>query len=125
MGNSSATFSAKRGWSANRDLTIAGAVTTPTTGSAVVTLTTDDVQKITLHGATPVITLPAAAAGLELVVYLIQDATGSRIPTYATVRWAAATAPTLSTAATSIDIVKFQCFDGTNWEGSLIGKAYA
>lgn len=124
MGNRDLSFSAVAGWGAGRDLTVVS-VTTPTTGSAVVTLTYDDVQKITLHGATPVITLPAAVKGSQLVVYLIQDATGSRIPTYATVRWAAATAPTLTTAAASTDIVKFDCYDGTNWEGTLVGKAFA
>lgn len=125
MGNSDLSFSAARGWAAGRDLTTAAAVTTPTTATATVTLTRDDVQALTLHGATPVIAAPTPQLGDELVVYLIQDGTGSRIPTYTGIRWAAATAPTLSTAAASVDIIKLSCYDGTHYEGTLVGKAFA
>jgi len=55
---------------------------------------------------------------------LIQDATGSRSITWpATVKWAEGTAPTLSTAAASVDIVTF-FFNGTNYYGSL-AKGFA
>ena len=48
---------------------------------------------------------------------LIQDATGSRTVTWpATVKWPAGTAPTLTTAAGSVDKITFY-WDGTNYHG--------
>lgn len=62
------------------------------------------------------LTLPAAAAGKELVLVLKQDGTGSRTVTWpAAVKWPSATAPTLSTAAGRSDVVVLRCVDGTNW----------
>ncbi len=77
---------------------------------------------ITLNGATPVLTLPVPPAkGASKTVYLVQDATGSRIPTWAasggTVKWVGAAAPTLQTAAASVDSVDFTSYDGVNWVG--------
>jgi hypothetical protein len=80
-------------------------------------------QKITLNGnCTFTFTAPSYAANLLLV--LVQDATGSRTITWpATVKWAEGTAPTLSTAANSIDIASF-FYDGTNYYGS-VAKGFA
>jgi hypothetical protein len=99
-------------------------ITTPTTASATVLVSLPSVASttvLTLHGATPVITLPAAAAGYKKLVVLVQDATGSRIPTWAatggTVKWVGAAAPTLQTAAAAVDEVEFTSYDGVNWVG--------
>jgi hypothetical protein len=62
------------------------------------------------------LTLPAAAAGKELVLVLKQDGTGSRTVTWpAAVKWPAATAPSLSTGAGRSDVVVLRCVDGTTW----------
>ena len=73
-------------------------------------------EKSTLTGnCTYTFTSPSGPCNLTFKV--IQDATGSRTVTWpATVKWGAGTAPTLSTAANSIDIVTFY-FDGTNYYG--------
>jgi hypothetical protein len=99
--------------------------TTPTGASAVVSVSDPSVAStslITLHGATPVVTIPAVRVGYKKTVYLIQDATGSRIPTYActggAVKWVGAAAPTLQTAAGSIDKVSFESYDGINVVGT-------
>ena len=56
-------------------------------------------------------------AGL-LVLKLTQDATGSRTATWpAAVKWPGGTAPTLTTAANSVDVIRF-FFDGTNYYGT-------
>lgn len=77
---------------------------------------------LTLNGATPVITLPQPRAGLKKVLYLIQDGTGSRIPSYVVpggaVKWVGAAAPTLQTAAGGTDRITFECYDGVNLVGS-------
>lgn len=73
-------------------------------------------------------TLTGSAAGraptLELV--LTQDATGSRTVTWpAAVKWEGG-APTLSTAAGSIDRVVLTSYNGgTTWLANLVGKGYA
>jgi hypothetical protein len=80
------------------------------------------ITALTLSGAAPVITLPAPRAGAIKRLYLIQDATGSRIPSWVTpggaTRWVGAAAPTLQTAAGSVDRVTFECYDGVNWVGA-------
>jgi hypothetical protein len=56
-------------------------------------------------------------AGL-LILELTQDATGSRTATWpAAVKWPNGTAPTLTTAANSVDVIRF-FFDGTNYYGT-------
>lgn len=58
------------------------------------------------------------------ILYVIQDATGSRTLSWnAAFKWAGGTAPTLSTAAGAKDILTFVC-DGTNLYGA-IQKAFA
>lgn len=75
-----------------------------------------NIQKSTLTGnVTYTFTAPAGEGRFQLV--LVQDATGSRTATWpASVKWSGGTAPTLSTAANSIDIVTFY-YDGTNYYG--------
>ena len=53
-----------------------------------------------------------------ILVELIQDGTGSRTVTWPTVRWAGASAPTLSTTAAYIDHIYF-FYDGTNYNQVL------
>lgn len=76
---------------------------------------------LTLVAATPVIKLPAPAVGKKKVLLVIQDATGSRVPSFTSVsgaiRWVGSAAPTLTTAATKIDKITFECVDGVNWIG--------
>lgn len=73
-------------------------------------------QKITLtDNCTLSFTAPSGPGRLQLKV--IQDGTGSRTITWpAAARWSGGTAPTLSTAASSVDIVTFW-YDGTNYDG--------
>jgi hypothetical protein len=77
---------------------------------------------VTLNGATPAITLPQPRAGAIKRLYLVQDATGSRIPSYVVpggaMKWAGGAAPTLSTAAGKVDRVTLESFDGVNWYGT-------
>lgn len=76
---------------------------------------------ITLNGVTPVLTLQAVTAGKaqELEVTLIQDATGSRVPSWANVTWAAGVAPTISSGATTRTYFTF-ISDGTTWTGYVV-----
>lgn len=92
-------------------------------GTAItLALTNGTVQVITLTG-TATITMPAAVAGKSFVLYLKQDATGSRTVTWSTVKWPGGTAPTITSTASKQDIYSFFS-DGTSWFGATVGQNY-
>jgi len=85
-------------------------------------LTNGTVQIITLTG-NATITMPTATSGKSFIIYLKQDATGSRTVTWSTVKWAGGTAPTITSTASRQDILSFFA-DGTNWYGVVVGQNY-
>jgi len=76
-------------------------------------------QKLTLTGNVT-LTFSPPSGPCNLVLKLVQDATGSRSVTWPAgvngVKWAAGTTPILTTTANAIDIVSFY-YDGTNYYG--------
>lgn len=88
-------------------------------------LNDSQVAKLTL-GGNRTLALSEHVVGGSYLLKVIQDGTGSRlISSYGSnVKWAGGTAPTLSTAAGSVDLLKFVS-DGTYLYGSVVGKAYA
>ena len=73
-------------------------------------------------------TMPSGAglqAGTALTLILTQDGTGSRTGAFTSVKWAGATAPTLTTTATTgVDILTFITFNGGSspvWYGFVAG----
>lgn len=60
-------------------------------------------------------------------LYQKQDGTGNRTVAWpSSVKWAGGTAPTLSTAANSMDVLVFESLDGgTSWYGSLVGANFS
>jgi hypothetical protein len=113
-------------------VTVASAGEVVATASPTTTYTANfasaQIFKLTLGGNTA-ITLSGATNGIGCgyTFYLIQDGTGSRVPTFSpTPKWPYGTAPTLSTAAGSVDIVVIETTDGaTTAYANLAGKAYA
>jgi len=91
-------------------------------GTAItLNLANGNVQKLTLTGnCTITLTSPASGAFRSLLLYVFQDATGSRTITWpASVKWGTAGAPTLSTTASKMDKILLDTVDGgTNWYGS-------
>lgn len=86
-------------------------------------LTNGTVQTVTMTGNCT-FTMPTATAGKSFVLITVQDATGSRTATFTSVKWPSATAPTLTTTATTgRDILTFFS-DGTNWYGTY-AQAFA
>lgn len=66
------------------------------------------------------LTLPAVGVGKRFELYLTQDATGSRVPSFpANVAWVGGVAPAWSTAANLTDHVLFRCVDGNNWHADV------
>ena len=85
-------------------------------------LTNGTVQIITLTG-NATITMPTATSGKSFIMFLKQDATGSRTVTWSTVKWAGGTTPTITSTASRQDILSFFA-DGTNWYGAVISQNY-
>lgn len=103
--------------------TIASSASDPSIDIAdgnVVDLTLDDSPTLTFTGST-------SGFACAFTLILRQDGTGSRTVTWpASVVWAGGTAPTLSTAASAIDIIVFLTVDnGTTWFGMVSGQDFS
>lgn len=86
--------------------------------SDTVTWTSGNKQKSTLTGNCT-FTFTAPSGPTNLVLRLVQDATGSRTVTWpATVHWGAGLEPVLTTTASAVDILTFY-YDGTNYHGGV------
>jgi len=94
-----------------------GTVTTSHTFS----LTNGTLQTATLTASTAcTFTMPTATSGKSFILILNQAAsTGNGTATFTGVYWAGGTAPTITAAAGSIDMLSFVS-DGTNWYGSAV-----
>lgn len=66
-------------------------------------------------------TFPAAAVGKYFDLFLQQDGTGSRVPSFpVNIAWIGGTQPTWSTAANRVDHIRFKCFDSINWMAEVV-----
>jgi hypothetical protein len=79
-------------------------------------------QTVTLTGNCT-FTMPTVTAGQSFVLIVTQDATGSRTATFTGVKWPGGSAPTITVAANSVDILTFLS-NGTSWYGAA-AQAYA
>lgn len=81
-------------------------------------LTSGTLQTATLTASTAcTFTMPTASAGKSFLLVLSQaPSTGSGTATFTGVLWAGGTAPTVTAAAGSVDMLSFVA-DGTNWYG--------
>ena len=106
--------------------TVTNYVETPYSANSSTAITLDltngTVQIITLTG-NATITMPTATSGKSFIMFLKQDATGSRTVTWSTVKWAGGTAPTITSTASRLDLLSFFA-DGTNWYGAVISQNY-
>ena len=97
---------------------------TANTGTAyTISLANGTFQILTLTGNCT-FTFPTATAGQSFMMFLKQDATGSRTVTWpAAVKWPNSVAPTITATASKGDKFVFTA-DGTNWLGSVAGQTY-
>ena len=97
--------------------------TANTTTAYTILLSGGTFQILTLTGNCT-FTFPTATAGQSFMMFLKQDATGSRTVTWpAVVKWPSSTAPTITATASKGDKFVFTA-DGTNWLGSVAGQNY-
>lgn len=88
------------------------------------------IHTVTL-GGNRTLALSNATTGQSFIIILKQDGTGSRTVTWFTspgagtpaIKWANATAPTLTTTASRYDIFAF-LYDGADLFGSIVGQNY-
>lgn len=97
---------------------------TSTSGSVTISLANGSVQLFTITGTTT-FTFPSATNGVSFMLFIRQDATGSRAVNWpGTVYWPSGTTPTLTTTASRMDKFVFTAANGT-WTGSVAGQNYA
>ena len=106
--------------------TVTNYVETPYSANSSTAITLDltngTVQIITLTG-NATITMPTAVSGKSFIMFLKQDATGSRTVTWSTVAWPGGTAPTITSTASKQDIYSFFS-DGSKWYGVTVSQNY-
>ncbi len=87
-------------------------------GTTAIDWTNGNKAKFTFGAGNETLTFTAPSKPCAVQLIIVQDATGSRTITWpAAVKWPGGTAPTLSTAASAVDIVSF-LYDGTNYYGT-------
>lgn len=97
-------------------------------GTRSINLASGNVVSATLSGNTTfTFTGATASTACSFGLYLTQDGTGNRTVTWpGSVKWAGGTAPTLSTAASAVDVLVFETINGgTTWYGSLVGTNFS
>lgn len=88
------------------------------TATHTVDWTTGYIHKVTLDAASVTISFSGAKSGQSILLILVQDAGGSRAPSFTdTIAWRARTTPTWSTTANYVDVVSLW-YDGSSYYGS-------
>lgn len=101
------------------------------TGAKTADMSTSTTKVYTLTGNTTFTFSGAPTGGNDgqagaWTLVLKQDATGGRTVTWPTVKWPSGTAPSVSSAANSVDVYTFFTVDtGSTWYGFQSGKGLA
>ena len=85
-------------------------------GTTDIDWTDGNFHKFTFGAGNETLTFTNPSLIGDLTLIIVQDSVGSRTITWPTVKWEGGVSPTLTTAANSIDIIKF-IYDGTNYYG--------
>lgn len=98
-------------------------ITTDTDGATI----TFDLDNNSIHqvvlGGNRTLALSNVNVGQVFILRLVQDATGNRVPVwFTTIKWAAGSAPVLSTGANAVDVFGFICTSANNYDGFIIGQ---
>lgn len=95
-----------------------GVVAIGNSGTAqTISLTSGTVQTVTLTDNCT-FTMPSATSGKSFILQLTQDGTGGRTAAFTGVLWSGGSAPTITAAAGSVDIVSFHAI-GSTWYGNI------
>jgi len=99
------------------------AITADSDGTTITfDMTSSNVHTVTL-GGNRTLAVSNVTAGQFFYIRLLQDGTGSRTVTwFSTIKWADATAPTLTTTAARADLFAFFCTSSGNYDGFVVGQ---
>ena len=79
------------------------------------------IRNVTIAG-NRTIAFSNATVGQAIAIRITQDATGSRLITWPTIRWPAGVTPTLTTAANKTDMFLIYCIATNVYEGYIVGQ---
>lgn len=80
-----------------------------------------NIRRVTMTG-NPTLAVTNEQIGQIYHLILVQDGTGSRVPTWwANIKWPAGVAPTLTTTAGAIDVISFMKTGASEYLGFLSG----
>ena len=83
--------------------------------------TKSNVRTITLEG-NRTLALSNPTIGQVFILRIVQDGTGSRVPTWwLTIIWPGGSAPTLTTTAGAVDVFGFICTAEDEYDGVFVG----
>lgn len=92
-------------------------------GTATLDLSKGNIHHITMPAGNITIAISNGTAGQVFLVRILQDSSGSRTVTwFTTIKWPAATAPTLTTGANKADTVAFEVTGSNTYDGFVIGQ---
>lgn len=99
-------------------------VTNVTDGATITfDLSLGNVFTVTM-GGNRTLAISNATVGQVFMLELIQDATGSRVPTFfTTIKWPYNVAPTLTTTASKKDTFVFRCTGSGTYDGYVVGQS--
>jgi hypothetical protein len=112
----------------NSNVISGGFITNTTTASAVTMnlgVGGSNRHTITLSDSTTSAYVANATVGQAFLIRAVQDATGSRLVSWfpgSTVRWPAATTPTLTTTANKADVFGFLTIAASSYDGFIVGQ---
>ena len=98
-------------------------IVTATDGATVTfDLSLGNFQTVTL-GGNRTLAVSNVKVGQVFMLKIVQDGTGSRIPSwFTTLKWAGGSAPTLTTTAGKADIFGFVCTSSGNYDAFVVGQ---
>ena len=85
-------------------------------------MTSSNIHSVTL-GGNRTLAVSNVSTGQSFIIILKQGGGGQTVTWWSSIRWAGASAPTLTTTASRWDIFVF-IYDGTNYFGSIAGQNY-
>lgn len=101
--------------------TVAALGTITTTGTATVDCSTSNDFSFSLTGTNATVTMINPSPGQRIQLYITQGAASSTVGTWTSVKWAAGTAPTLTTTSGRTDLIELRWNATTGfWYGSSL-----
>ncbi len=125
LGNTSGGSAAPGAMTITSASVAAGAITADSDGATITfNLASTNWHSVTL-GGNRTLALSSASVGQQFTIVLIQGAGSNTVTWFTTIKWAGGSPPTLSAAASAIDVFTFKCVASNQYYGFVAGQALA